>query len=420
VPIKGVHDQLGANFDLLGDHFHPILAALSPTYWVWPHPEVLLVDQALLLAISIVPIWHVVFRAHGRTAANFMSIGYALFWGLQTTVIFDFHELAFAVPILAFALNFADRGKWRNAAVVVSMLLLVKEDLAFVVVFFGIYAVIKGEKRLGARLALIGAVSYELITRVIMPAFGHHVYLYWFYSELGTDIPSALLHLASHPVEGIKLLVSPIAKVKLWVMLMVPFLGLPLVSPATLLAIPLLAERLYSTDPNHWATHFHYNAPFAPILVIAASNGMSQICRYRPSFGRMLPRVVPVAMLLLALYLSIGMPFRQLISKSTWTGSETQRAVIEALREIPSGAKVEASNRLVPQLMGRTDVVLVDGVGHPDVSWSAVLLGDKEWPFDEPQQQQVYVDGLIASGWHVVVRSPDVAILSAPKYSAFP
>src|SRR6185312_9112150 len=38
VAVKGVHSGYGPGFDLLGDHFHPILALLAPTMWVWPHP----------------------------------------------------------------------------------------------------------------------------------------------------------------------------------------------------------------------------------------------------------------------------------------------------------------------------------------------------------------------------------------------
>ena len=51
VGLKGVH------YDLLGDHFEPMLAVLVPTYWIWPSPDVLLVDQTVLVALSVVPVW---------------------------------------------------------------------------------------------------------------------------------------------------------------------------------------------------------------------------------------------------------------------------------------------------------------------------------------------------------------------------
>src|ERR1700736_6904307 len=43
--------------NLLGDHFHPILMAVAPLYWIWDDARVLLVVQAALLAVAAVPIF---------------------------------------------------------------------------------------------------------------------------------------------------------------------------------------------------------------------------------------------------------------------------------------------------------------------------------------------------------------------------
>src|SRR5262245_40139394 len=42
--------------NLLGDHFSPILALFAPLYWIAAVPETLIVAQAILLALSIVPL----------------------------------------------------------------------------------------------------------------------------------------------------------------------------------------------------------------------------------------------------------------------------------------------------------------------------------------------------------------------------
>ena len=44
VPVKGV------DFNILGDHFHPILALLAPLYWVWDDPRMLNIAMTALLA----------------------------------------------------------------------------------------------------------------------------------------------------------------------------------------------------------------------------------------------------------------------------------------------------------------------------------------------------------------------------------
>jgi uncharacterized membrane protein len=41
-------------------------------------------------------------RALGRGKGLAVGVAYGLSWGLQRAVDFDFHEVAFAVPLLAF------------------------------------------------------------------------------------------------------------------------------------------------------------------------------------------------------------------------------------------------------------------------------------------------------------------------------
>src|SRR5579875_510002 len=51
-----VVDIRGAGFDLLGDHFHPIVALIAPFFRLFPSPITLLVAQALLAAVSVFPV----------------------------------------------------------------------------------------------------------------------------------------------------------------------------------------------------------------------------------------------------------------------------------------------------------------------------------------------------------------------------
>ncbi len=50
----------------------------------------------------------------------------------------DFHEVAFAVPLLAIALERLDAGRLRTALIAAGLLLLVKEDFGLVVAAFGL------------------------------------------------------------------------------------------------------------------------------------------------------------------------------------------------------------------------------------------------------------------------------------------
>ena len=97
VALKGTH------FNELGDHFSPIFAVLAPVYWLFPTVYVLLLAQAALLAVGAVPLVGWAARAVGTRSAIVVGIGYGLSWGLSSAVGFDVHEVAFAVPMLAYS-----------------------------------------------------------------------------------------------------------------------------------------------------------------------------------------------------------------------------------------------------------------------------------------------------------------------------
>ena len=63
--------------------------------------------------------------------------------------------------------------------------------------------------------------------------------------------------------------------------LLAAFCFLPLCSPITLAAIPLLLERMLNSKfPYWWGTSFHYNAYLVIILVFAAVDGAARLGRW--------------------------------------------------------------------------------------------------------------------------------------------
>ncbi|MGO4956912.1 DUF2079 domain-containing protein [Luteococcus sp. Sow4_B9] len=129
----------GDNYHLLGDHFHPILAVLAPLYWIWDDPRMLVIAQAGLVSLSV-PIVHGMMRRHGASGVLLwiLTVGYAFSWPIQRLVDFDFHEISFAVPLLALALDGLDRRDDRRFLVGALPLLLVREDMGMVLAMLGI------------------------------------------------------------------------------------------------------------------------------------------------------------------------------------------------------------------------------------------------------------------------------------------
>jgi len=160
----------GPGFPELGDHFSPILATLAPFYRIWPSPYVLLLAPAALLAVAVVPLAGWALRALGPVAGWTVGLGCGLSWGIASAVGFDFHEVAFAVPLVACSLSALGRGRPRAAALWALPLLLVKEDLGLTVAVIGLLIAVRGQRLWGPATAGAGIAGTLLEVLVVIPA----------------------------------------------------------------------------------------------------------------------------------------------------------------------------------------------------------------------------------------------------------
>ena len=119
-----------------------------------------------------------------------------------------------------------------------------------------------------------------LATYVLIPAFGGRSDYYWAYGALGNNVPQVIGHIVTHPASSLRVLITPRVKVGTVAWLLAAFCFLPLCSPLTLAAVPLLLERMLDSKfPNWWVTSFQYNAYLVIILLFAAVDGAARLER---------------------------------------------------------------------------------------------------------------------------------------------
>src|SRR5580658_3134901 len=131
-------DIRATGFNLLGDHFQPIVAVIAPFFRVFPSAATLLIAQALLAAASVFAVSQVAREKLGTGPGRAVAIAYGFSWGLQQMVNFDFHEIAFAVPLLAFSLSALVRRRLRPAVLWALPLVFVKEDQGLTLAAIGL------------------------------------------------------------------------------------------------------------------------------------------------------------------------------------------------------------------------------------------------------------------------------------------
>ena len=279
VPVKG------DGFNLLGDHFHPILITLGPIWRLFPTPLSLLITQDLLLAVSAWPLTRLAGRLTNQWVGGALGLVYVLSWGMQGAVAAQFHEIAFAMPMLAFASAAFVERRWVAVTAWSAPLVLVKEDMGLTILMIGVAVILTslvptcyrtctvggpradgadGEAddaaarnrrrgvRLGVGMIVGGVAAFLFSVLVFLPAFNiNGVWDYGLSSENKPAAPDALIQ-----------------KVKVVVMLILTSGVVGLTSPWLLVVLPTLAWRFLGSVDFYWAwDNWHYNVTLMPIAI---------------------------------------------------------------------------------------------------------------------------------------------------------
>ncbi|MFE1523877.1 DUF2079 domain-containing protein [Schaalia turicensis] len=299
-------DIKGPGFNLWGDHFHPILVVLGPIFALWPSGATLLIVQNALFAISAIPLTRLARARCGAGAGTAFGLLYAVSWGLSAAVAAQFHEIAFAVPLLAYGLTAWVEGRYRRAALPLGLLVFVKEDLGLTLIAFGVAALLaeffaqrravcgvteqnddgaapqrRGPAprahlstvcrtpagRWAVGLAIWGAVWFVLSIWVLLPAFNPDGA--WDYTDRLTG-DAGLFTGAATKLMTLAVLLGSAGVVGL-------------ASPWILLMLPTLAWRFTGNVEFYWGLDWHYSAVLMPIATIALLDGLGRLGRLERS-----------------------------------------------------------------------------------------------------------------------------------------
>ncbi len=403
VPIKG------PGYNLLGDHFHPLLALLGPIFRLFPSALTLLVVQDVLIAVSVLPIARFAQRLLGRGGALLVGLAYGLGWGLQGAVAAQFHEVCMAVPLLAFGgVAFVQR-RWGACMAWLAPLVLVKEDLGLTVFVAGLALAWRrrGEGRSGVlrslAYALFGIVAFVVTVKVLLPAMNPAGT--WAYSldgaATGAGTPTAGTTAARAIPSLWDILTTPSVKL---VTLLVLLAGAGVVgsaSPWFALVLPTLAWRFAgSVEAYYGWDSWHYNAVLVPIAACSLLDVMSQWLAPEcaaaetgadsedeaPASSNRGWRVVAwvvacVPAVSLALTAS-ALPLWQLPSL---TEDPRMAAAQGALDAVPEGVSVETDTTLLARLVPRRDVYWAGTTGQMETPPEYVVIDARSYAWGGQQ-----------------------------------
>ena len=122
-------DLSGEQISRLGAHFDPILAAFAPLWWLWPDPSLLVVAQAVAVAIGAPAAFKLARRHLDSEAAGVaFAVAYLAYPPVQWLVVNEFHPVALAAPLLLWGFWFLEDDRLVAFAAVAGVACLTKDE----------------------------------------------------------------------------------------------------------------------------------------------------------------------------------------------------------------------------------------------------------------------------------------------------
>jgi uncharacterized membrane protein len=368
----------GDQISRLGAHFDPILGAFAPLWLVWPSPDLLLVTQAIAVALGALPVYWLARKHLGSERAGLgFALAYLLYPPTQWLTLNEFHPVALACPLLLFAFWYLDEDRLVPFAVFGLVAATTKEEVALVVGALGIWYAFSHRRRLeGASILVAGTAIALIAIEVVIPHFNRAGTSSFFtrYSEVGST-PGGIVHTAL--TDPWKMVTTAVTGRGLGYLarLVLPLGLLVLAAPLLLVAaLPELAINLLSAATTQTSIRFHYTAALIPIMVAAAVLGAARLVRNRP--GAAMPvATAAVAVGVASNYLLGPIPFWRNFpggeQHQAYAAQVTQhdRIAARALKLIPSSAVVSATNSLGAHLSARRRVLSFPYI--QDAQWIA-------------------------------------------------
>ncbi len=341
-----------------GAHFQPILFLLTPFYWLWNNPRMLIALEVLIVTAGAIPVYRLAKRRFNDAFLSFVLVAaYLLFLGNRAALSFPFHPSTLLAPILLFAYDYFDQKRWGLHILFIFLALLVKENAGLYVATFGMVLVIMKREywRLGLVYILTGLGWVAIETKLILPAIAGHGYSYFYYKVLGGNMREALVTIITNPLYVASKMLNGLIKVRTFLMNLGSTGYLSLGSGYGLLLLPNLGEKLLSSRPAMALTSAHYTAPMAFGLLVATLEGISLLeKRMNKLLGKNWLKLAATVIILSVSVVTFTNKFANIYwYKGGLIRYPWKNELKVAIQLIPKDAAVSAQSALAPQITHR-------------------------------------------------------------------
>jgi uncharacterized membrane protein len=391
---------------VFGDHFHPIISFLTPLYWIWSNPKILLIAQIIILILGVLPLYFIC--KHFKINPLFtllISLLYLLNPALERGAIADFHEIIFAPVLFLSSFYFLIKKGWLYFIFFLLLLIFTKETLALFLIGYGIFLLFyERSKKIGFATILIGVLSFFLIISYIIPTLNSLQLGYSYFPEypgFKNGLIRGILNTLKNPFPLLTNLIYPLDKWFGASLFLTFFIFNFFLSPFLFfLFLPLLIER-FSNYTLFWGVETWHNVLFVPIGIVGIIISFEKIKDWQIKkrfsnefllFFRNLVLIFPfIAVLFWFLQSSYIFVLPHALQKTNGELIQIEEAN-NIIKLIPKSAAVATSEPFLPHLSHRKDIYLLPRISNAEyVLLHKVSFLRKTWPLTISQQKELLI-----------------------------
>jgi len=371
----------------LADHADFILLFLSPSYFIWEDPRMLLLIQTIVVAFGAFLVFLIAKKIlKNKNLSLLFSVLFLLNPSLERANLYDFHGVVLATTFLLAAFYFLFLNKFKWVVFFVILAGITKEQVWIIIAFIGLYiALLKQKKILGFSIFTASVGIFYLLIWHIMPGIkGMNHFALSFYSDFGDSPSRVVKNIIFSPIQVTKVLFH-LNKLEYIYKLFVPIGFISILSPLYLLfALPDLFINLLSNNGNLHQIDYQYTSAITPFIFIAAIFSLQKLKKKFPNISYSYFSIYLILAGIYSYYMLSPLPGAKNPNLDMITKPQEKKELINfAISQIPENASVAATNNLGAHVAHRKVTYTIPlGIDKADIVM--FLLND---PFAQPSLQ---------------------------------
>lgn len=376
----------------LSYHADFILVLISPLYFIWANPKILLLLQSFVLGLGAYFVYLISKNIlKNKNISLVFALSYLLNPSVQFSNLYDFHPVTLATTFLLGAFYFIRSNKYLWFFIFLILSVLCKEQIWVISAIFGFYIFfVKNKRLLGSAVAVISLVTFYItITYLIPGARGSEHFALSYYSELG-DTPFAVIkNFFIDPVKTIILILQRDPLLYLYKLFM-PVGFISFASPLSLLfAAPDFFINLLSSNSQLRDLYYQYTSAITPFIFISAIYSIRFLINKFSKIKISFFTSYLIVFALVSAYFIGPMPFSKNPSVSVFTEQlKNKDEISKFLTCIPKEYSIAATNNLGSHLSRRKNIYIIP-LGMEKADIIAFLLNDKFAQPSLPAQKEL-------------------------------